>query len=90
MTAWNPNSNSLVDTIIVVNDNIYAAGQFDSIGGLSRASLAVIDKTTGGATSWSYNNMLENNDILAAGTSLYVAGRNGITSLELSTGVKKW
>lgn len=62
VTGWNPNANGHVRALAVHERDvfpftvtIYAGGEFGSIGGQPRFSLAALDGTTGSATSWAPN-----------------------------------
>lgn len=50
-TAWNPNvsSGSVVNTIVVGNGVVYAAGTFTTIGGQARSNIAALNTTDGAA-----------------------------------------
>src|SRR5262249_25365369 len=51
LLAWNPNASGEVRTLAVDGNNVYAGGNFTSIGGLSRIRLAEIDGTTGAVST---------------------------------------
>src|SRR5690606_1728813 len=59
LTSWDPNvgtwDNHEVWDIDVTGDTIYIRGQFTSLNGDDRHSIAQIDSTTGTATSWNPN-----------------------------------
>jgi len=50
-TAWNPNvsAGSVVNSIVVGNGVVYAAGTFTAIGGQARQNIAALDTVTGSA-----------------------------------------
>jgi outer membrane protein assembly factor BamB len=47
LTAWNPNADGLVRSIVVSDGKVFVGGEFTRIGGRSRAMFAVIDPETG-------------------------------------------
>lgn len=53
VTAWNPDCNAQVRTILEKNGLLYLGGAFSTVGGLPRTCLAAIDKHTGMPTSLS-------------------------------------
>ena len=42
-TAWNPNPNNVVNTMVLDDDSLYFAGDFSLVGGVSRGRIAAID-----------------------------------------------
>lgn len=57
VTAWNPNANSTVHTIVLEpgSDRVYVGGAFTTIGGATRGRVAAIDAASGTAASWNPN-----------------------------------
>jgi hypothetical protein len=56
-TAWDPAAPALstgaaVSSLIVLDDAVYVAGSFTSLGGRARNGVAALDATTGLATAW--------------------------------------
>jgi outer membrane protein assembly factor BamB len=47
VTAWNPNADGLVRSIVVSEGKVFVGGEFTTISGQSRAMFAVIDPETG-------------------------------------------
>ena len=97
-SAFNPNSNDSVYSIVVQADGkILAAGQFTSIGGQTRNRIARLDATTGLADSFDPNAnnivrlvaLLTDGKILASGDFTSIGGqpRNRIARLDATTGL---
>jgi predicted small secreted protein len=100
-TSWDPNPSfdeywsPCVYTLAVSGGTVYAGGQFRSIGGQTRHSIAALDAVTGEATSW---NPIANNWVYAlavSGETVYAGGsfssiggqwRNGIAAIDAVTG----
>jgi uncharacterized repeat protein (TIGR01451 family) len=56
VTTWNPETNSLGPTkIILLRDQVYIGGQFTQVNGQVRNGLASIFKTSGKVTNWNPN-----------------------------------
>jgi hypothetical protein len=77
---WNPGPNSTVSGFLVHSNDVFVAGFFSAIGGLSRNILAKLSLTGTGAvdTAWNVNIPIDANSrvnaMAAAGTNLFVAG----------------
>jgi len=92
-----------VRSLAVQGDTIYVGGNFDTIGGQDRSSLAAIDANTGAATSWNPRPDYDH-DVVALAVSggvVYAGGtfptlgpwkfRSCLAALDLTTGaVKDW
>lgn len=74
LTAWNPGSDGLVNTILLDGSVAFIGGDFDNIGGQARQNLAAISRSTGLATAWQANANQNVNDLALNGGTLYVAG----------------
>lgn len=76
VTGFDANAGGIVESLAASGSTVYAGGNFTTIGGQSRNSLAALDSTTGEATSWNPNATV-NSDVLAlgvSGTTLYAGG----------------
>ena len=102
MTAWNPNPNNSVSTILADGGAVYVGGTFSSIGGQGRNLIAALDASTGLAIP-SFNAQLTGAEVRALATdgagTLYVGGaigtfagqiRRGIAALDLTGAVSLW
>ncbi|HET7226070.1 MAG TPA: PQQ-binding-like beta-propeller repeat protein [Candidatus Eisenbacteria bacterium] len=92
-----------VQSLAVQGDTIYVGGNFETIGGAQRISLAAIDAASGAATSWDPRPDV-NHDVMALAVSdgvVYAGGtfptlgpwklRSCLAALDLTTGtVKDW
>ena len=70
---WNPNANGTVFALDVVNNGIYAGGDFTTVSGNGRAHLASVDQN-GSLTTW---NPTANNTVYAlahVGSTVYAGG----------------
>jgi len=98
-TTWNPNarapSSPMVGALAVSGTTVYAAGWFDSIGGLPRNNAAGLNITTGLANGWNPNANAAVNVLVVSGTTVYAGGgftsiggqtRNRIAALNTTTG----
>lgn len=107
--SWTPNLSNLnnvyggsVDALVISAGTVYVGGDFDSIGGQARNSLAAFDAATGNVTSWDpepiggYNGFPSVSEIAISGDTVYVAGnfdsisgqsRTGIAALDATTGI---
>lgn len=75
LLPWNPNATGEVRTLAVDGNNVYAGGNFTSIGGLSRTRLAEIDGTTGAVkTSFVHSANAEVRALVTGAGNLYAAG----------------
>ncbi len=105
--AWNPNVDggsfiATVNAIVPAGSTVFIGGQFVSVGGQQRSSLAALDATTGAALGW--NPSVSAGGVVAtlalAGSTVYVGGqfssiagvaRLGAASLDAASGaVKAW
>jgi hypothetical protein len=102
-TAWDPNANDSVGALAAVppipggsSNTVYAGGDFNSIGGQSRANIAALDLNTGRATTWNpktngrvYTLGISGNTIYAGGLFSRAGGqpRNRLAALDASTGL---
>ncbi|HUW60113.1 MAG TPA: hypothetical protein VMZ06_03825, partial [Candidatus Bathyarchaeia archaeon] len=99
-TGWNPDASGsfpLVRALAMSQDGttVYAAGDFNNIGGQERNYIAAIDIATGLATDWSPNASSAVCALAVSGTTVYAGGffksvggviRNGIAALDAATG----
>jgi hypothetical protein len=94
--SYNSITNGLVITLAINGSDIYAGGNFYSLGGLKRKNIARINNLTGAADPlWNPGANQDVNFIVADITGLYVGGtfdsigsvnRKGIAKLEITTG----
>ncbi|MFY0602099.1 MAG: Ig-like domain-containing protein [Cyclobacteriaceae bacterium] len=94
-TGGVPSQNVLA--LEVIGTELYLGGSFNSVGGITRPSLAAVNTSTGAVSSW---NPTTNDDVFAlkksaSGTSIYVGGfftsaggqsRDNFAEISLSTG----
>ena len=107
-TSWNPAAgcydsphSPFVSVLRVSGPTVYAGGDFNSIGGKARSSIAALDATTGAATSWNPDAVGGDEDfasvraLLVSGSTVYAGGgfyqiggqaRNGLAALDAATG----
>lgn len=103
-TTWNPdardNAGGGVRALAVSGSTVYAGGEFESIGGQSRAGLAALDADTGVATPWNPNpsngdRATQINALSVADNLVYVGGamasiggqkRSGLAAIDSATG----
>jgi len=92
---WNPNATdapagfkSLVNTLMLLDNTIYAGGFFQSIGGQPRTNLAALDASTGRASQWNPN---PDGAVftLAASSKPFVRGR-GISPASAENPTRTW
>jgi hypothetical protein len=97
LTNWDPSAsfNSIHD-LEVIGETVYAAGEFDIIGGQTRHRIAALDAETGLATAW---NPDAGDDVLCmevSGQTMYIGGRfltvgglsrSRLAAVNLSTGL---
>jgi hypothetical protein len=99
-TAWDPNANNIVSTLVVNGSTVYVGGQFNganSIGGQTRNHIAALSAATGTATAWDPN--ADSTTVFAlvvSGSTIYVGGnffniggqeRHAIAALDATTGL---
>ncbi len=97
-TAWNPNVGGTVPRVHALalsGTKLYAAGQFASVGGLTRNHIAAIDATTGAPTSWNPNAGGNVFALAVSGTTICAGGlfttigglsRSNLAGLDATTG----
>jgi hypothetical protein len=74
-TAWNPRPDDDVHVVIVSGTNIYAGGEFHSIGGRAQPHLAKLDYATGAADpAWNPGADEVVRELAIQGNYLYAAG----------------
>ncbi len=84
LTSWAPSVNGRVKAIAVSGSSVYIGGQFTSVAGRSRDSLARLDVATGAVSSTFKHTITGNVYALAAGNGrLYVGG--AFTAVDAST-----
>lgn len=75
LLPWNPSASGEVRILAVNGNNVYAGGNFTSIGGLTRTRLAEIDGTTGAVnTSFRHSANAEVRSLAVGNGNLYVGG----------------
>lgn len=87
VTDWNPNPDSTVRSMLLMNNLLYVHGWFTTIGGQSRNGLAAVDTTSGSVTN--FNSILGGKPLLRHDGVLYVqdSSGNGNYTLDADTGV---
>jgi hypothetical protein len=92
---WNPNANAVVHALVIQGNQVFAGGEFTSIGGQGRNRIASIDVSTGSASAWNPN---ANNHVFAladGGSVIYAGGqfsnigsqsRNRAAALDINSG----
>jgi hypothetical protein len=99
VTAWDPNANGTVNTLVVSSSTVYVGGVFygeNSINGnTTRNHLAALNASTGVATSWNPNSSNavwilaeQSGTIYAGGDFISIGGevRNRLAAVDVSTG----
>ena len=100
ITSWDPGtgpgSHPFIHDLEVSDGTVYVAGEFDTLGGQPRQSIAALDAVTGSATSWSVDfepGIIR--DLAVDGATVYVGGaftsiggqpRSSIAALDRKTG----
>ena len=75
LLPWNPNAVGEVRILATDGTNVYAGGNFTSIGGVARTRLAEIDGTTGAlVTSFNHSANAEVRGMTVGSGNLYVGG----------------
>jgi hypothetical protein len=95
VAAWNPGTNGIVRALLLRSGLLYAAGDFTTLGGITRNRVGAADASTGVATSWNPNanssvrTLATNGSVLWAGgqfTTIGAQSRNRIAQLDFTTG----
>jgi hypothetical protein len=100
LTAWNPNMNGTITSLAASDRAIYVSGEFTAIGGKRHVGLlAVLDRTSGVASSWNptfSNSFIPRVMALAISSdTLYISGaftsingqpRDGLAAFDTITG----
>ena len=96
-SSWNPSPSFYVTRIVSDGTNVFAAGNFTSIGGQSRNYLAKLNTVSGAAdASWNPSPNATLSSMVLDGTNLYVSGsftsiggqgRNYVAKLSTVSGV---
>ncbi|HXJ70352.1 MAG TPA: hypothetical protein VNM39_15720, partial [Verrucomicrobiae bacterium] len=95
VAAWNPGTNGIVRALLLRSGVLYAAGDFTTLGGITRNRVGAADASTGVATSWNPNSnssvrtLATNGSVLWAGgqfTTIGAQSRNRIAQLDFTTG----
>jgi urease beta subunit len=76
-TAWDPGSNSTVNTLAVSGSTVYAGGSFTTLGGggiTSRLRIGALDAATGAATGWNPGANNTVSVLTVSGSTVYVGG----------------
>jgi hypothetical protein len=99
-TAWIPNLKAdgfdrfVATALAVRGDTVYVAGQFGSIGGEIRNSLAALDAATGTAGAWNPKPDGPVEALAVTQQSVYAGGGSGLTGfltrLDPETGATTW
>ncbi len=94
-TAWDPNADGPVKSLLLSGSNVYVGGAFANIGGQARNGIAKLDNAAGLATAWNPNITggyvsaiaLFNNIVYAGGSFTSAGGSNryNIAAIDAST-----
>ena len=74
ISAWNPNANNIVYSLVVGGGVVYAGGAFSFVGGQTRNRIAALNPTTGAATLWNPNGNSTVFAMILDGSTLYAGG----------------
>jgi hypothetical protein len=97
-TAWNPNTDGIVQVIVPHGDTIFVGGSFTHVGGQLRGNIAALDSASGGVLSWNPNADRRSYGVktmTVSGNRIYVGGdfsqiggqaREGIAALNINDG----
>ena len=99
-TAWDADSdlsraNGPVDALAVSGSNVYAGGNFTTIGGRTRSNIAALDATSGDATAWDPEANGTVDALAVSGSTVYAGGkftttggqtRSSIAALDATSG----
>jgi hypothetical protein len=95
VSPWDPSTNALVRTLVLVGGTVYLGGDFTTIGGQGRSRIAAVDTSTGAPLAWNPNAngvvrtlVSSGTDVIAGGDFTNIGGqaRNRIAALGASTG----
>lgn len=85
-TAWNADTNGIVNTLILSGTTLYAGGEFTTIDALIRNRIAALNTADNNnpVTAWDPNADQRVNTLALSGTTLYIGGQftavNGATA----------
>jgi hypothetical protein len=96
-TSWNPFANSNVNELAVTATLVYAAGDFNAVGGFARNRLASLDRAVdiNNATSWNPNASTTVLSVITGGGAIFASGffttmggsaRNRLAGFDEATG----
>jgi len=96
-TAWNPNVNGSVRSLLFTGSTLYVGGDFTTVGGVVRKRIAALDSATGLPTGWlifagdsidTLSLSTDNTTIYVGGTFTSIGGvsRNHVAALDLING----
>lgn len=71
---WNPNSNDIINQIVLSGNDIFVTGSFSFIGGQLRSNIAKLNNTTGDADILWNANTVDVSCITVSGNDVYVGG----------------
>jgi hypothetical protein len=97
--TWPAITNGTVYASVVLNNILYLAGDFTTVGGVTRNRLAAVDLADNSLTSWNPNSAgkieclkVWNGNIVVGGTFRTIAGvsRNGLAMLDTTGAATAW